>query len=165
MNQMNFNMIQVDKRVKLVNELLKKEGFKLEDVAKKIGINYSTFTKLMQDDDYVYIKRENQYYKFIREPSQNRSHIKHTDDELEYLKEHFETLKKVIEKYDSNIEFTIDMRLFKSTSKISTKNFRISEELYKEFTNVCESTLPHLKIQDIIAQLILSFLDSHSIRV
>lgn len=162
MNQMNFNMLQVDKRVKIVNDLLKSEGVKLEDVAKKMGINYSTFTKLMQDDDYVYIKRENQYYKFIRQPSQNKSHIKHSDEELEYLKEHFDTLKKLIEKYDSNYEFTIDMRLFKSTSKISTKNFRISEELYKEFTNVCESTLPHLKLQDIITQLILSFVDNQS---
>jgi transposase len=72
-------------RVKIVNELLKKEGFDLQKVADYFGINYSTFTKLMQEDDYVYIKQENQYYKFVRDESQITHNPSSEDDELTYI--------------------------------------------------------------------------------
>ncbi|BAQ09399.1 hypothetical protein OXB_0927 [Bacillus sp. OxB-1] len=56
MNKDNFPTMSSKQRVKIVNGLLKKEGSDLQKVADDLGMKYSTFTKLMQEDDYVYIK-------------------------------------------------------------------------------------------------------------
>ncbi|TWN41158.1 hypothetical protein CHCC14525_2479 [Bacillus licheniformis] len=38
----------------------------------------------------------------------------------------------------------------------------MADDLYKQFVNTCEEQFPHLKIQDIIAQLLLNFIDQYS---
>jgi hypothetical protein len=162
MNKDNLLAMSSKERVKIVNELLKKEGFDLQKVADYFNINYSTFTKLMQEDDYVYIKRENQYYKFIRDESQiSPNSINADNDELTYIKDHFHTLKSIIEQYENREDFFIDKRIFDTSSKISTKNFRISDDLYNQFVKVCQQKFPHLKIQDIISQLIFNFVNRY----
>lgn len=67
MNKDNFSTMSSKERVKIVNELLQSEGNDLQKVAKVLGIKYSTFTKLMQEDDYVYIKQLSKYCKFIQD--------------------------------------------------------------------------------------------------
>lgn len=147
------------KRVEVVNELLKNKSFDLQQVADFINVNYSTFTKIMQEDDYVYIKRENQYYKFVRDENVISAINNSADDLTAYLNENMNVLKQIIEKHKANYDFTIDKKIF--ASKLSTKTFRMPEELYQQFVLTCEKEFPHLKIQDIIAQLLLDFSDKY----
>lgn len=162
MNKDKFHTANSKDRVAIVNALLKKEGFDLQKVADALEMNYSTFTKLMQEDDYVYIKRENQYYKFVRDENQIPTISTKTDSEIDYIMKNFSLLKSLIERYKQNGDFIIDKRIFRSTSKISSKNFRMSDDLYQNFIATCENEFPHLKIQDIIAQLLLDFTDKYS---
>lgn len=162
MNKDKFHTTSSKDRVAIDNDLLKNEGFDLQKVADTLEMNYSTFTKLMQEDDYVYIKRENQYYKFVRDESQIFTISDQTDSEMDYIKANFPILKSIIEKYKHNDDFIIDKCIFRSTSKISSKNFRMPDDLYKNFVATCEKEFPHLKIQDIIAQLLLDFTDKYS---
>lgn len=134
----------------------------MQKVADTLEMNYSTFTKLMQEDDYVYIKRENQYYKFVRDEGQISTISNQSDSEMDYIKTNFPLLKSIIERYKHNDDFIIDKRIFRSTSKISSKNFRMPDDLYQNFVSTCENDFPHLKIQDIIAQLLLDFTDKYS---
>jgi len=164
MNKDKFHTANSKNRVATVNDLLKKEGFDLQKVADALEMNYSTFTKLMQEDDYVYIKRENQYYKFVRDENQIPTISTQTDSEMDYFKKNFSLLKSLIERYKHNDDFNIDKRIFRSTSKISSKNFRMPDDLYQNFVATCENEFPHLKIQDIIAQLLLDFTDKYSNR-
>ena len=46
MNKDNFTTLGSKQRVHLVNDLLQKEGNDLKNVAKTLGIKYSTYTKL-----------------------------------------------------------------------------------------------------------------------
>lgn len=161
MNKDNFPTMDSKQRVKTVNDLLKKEGFDLQKVADHLAMKYSTFTKLMQEDDYVYIKRDNQYYKFVRNGYHSTDIQPTNDDELAYLKANFTVLQSLIERHKVNNDFILDKRIFHSTSKVATKNFRISDDLYKQFVKTCDEHFPHLKIQDIIAQLLLSFVDQY----
>ncbi len=64
-NRDNFFTADPDLRVKEINKMLENEA--LPDIAKSLGIPYSTFLKEMTRGDYVYIKRENKYFKFIRD--------------------------------------------------------------------------------------------------
>ncbi|MBA1160326.1 hypothetical protein H0A35_04760 [Bacillus licheniformis] len=164
MNKDKFYTISSKERVKIVNELLKKDDADLQKVADIIGINYSTFTKLMQEDDYVFIKRDNQYFKFVRDENQIIEHPNddHTIPELNFIRENFMNIKNLIDRHKNNDDFILDKRIFRSSSKIATKNFRMADDLYKQFVNTCEEQFPHLKIQDIIAQLLLNFIDQYS---
>lgn len=161
MNNNNFSTINSKQRVIIVNDLLKKEGFDLQKVADHLGMKYSTFTKLMQEDDYVYIKRDNQYYKFVRDEGLLNAMPQSDDEEIAYIKSNFAILKSLIERHKDNSDFVLDMRIFHSSSKIATKNFRVSDDLYKQFVKTCDEHFPHLKIQDIIAQLLLNFVEQY----
>lgn len=59
MNKDKFIALSSKEHVQFVNDLLKNKAFALQQVADHVGVNYSTFTKIMQEDDYIYIKREN----------------------------------------------------------------------------------------------------------
>ncbi len=157
-----FFTMNTRQRAKMVNDLLKKESWDLQQIAEHFGINYSTFTKAMQEDDYVYIKRDNQYYKFVRDDKQIMQINIGESEEIAYLIQHVETLRSIIERHSNNENFVLDKRIFRSSSKISAKNFRISDDLYKEFVQTCDVHFPQYKIQDIIAQMILNFVDHHA---
>lgn len=159
MNKDKFLNLDSRQRVAFVNDLLKNKSFDLQQVADNIGINYSTFTKIMQEDDFVYIKRENQYFKFYRDERAISFIDNSADDLTEFLNENIDVLKQIIEKHKANDDFTIDKKIF--ASKLSTKTFRMPEELYQQFVLTCEKEFPHLKIQDIIAQLLLDFTDKY----
>lgn len=159
MNKDKFLNLENRQRVAIVNDLLKNKAFDLQQVADHIGIKYSTFTKVMQEDDFVYIKRENQYYKFVRDENAISS-VENSENELTaFLNENLDTLESIIDKHKRNDDFTIDKKIF--ASKLSTKTFRMPEELYQQFVLTCEKKFPHLKIQDIIAQLLSDFSDKY----
>ena len=163
MNKDNFTTISSKERVKIVNDLLQSEENDLQKVAKIIGIKYSTVTKLMQEDDYVYIKRLAKYCKFIQDDSvmiEPTSSIEESK-ELTFIKENFTIIQSLVEKARKSSDFTLDKRIFHS-SKLIMKNFRISEEVYEQFSNICKQQFPYLRLQDIIAQLILNFNDQYS---
>src|SRR5699024_10599940 len=146
----------------IVNNLLIRAGFRLKAVATEIGMKYSRFTKLMQEDDYGYIKRDNQYYKSIRDDHKMLHNVETDIDELAYIKENLSTIKELIELRKDNSDLLLDKRIYHSSSKHVTKNFRISDEIYKQFTRICNEQYPHLKIQDIVSQLLLDFIDKHT---
>ncbi|WP_153731830.1 hypothetical protein [Sporosarcina obsidiansis] len=159
MNKDKFLALDCKQRVEFVNDLLINKGYDLHQVADFMSVNYSTFTKIMQEGDYVYIKRENQYYKFVRDENIISPIDNSADDLTAFLTENIDVLKKIIEKHKVNDDFTIDKKIF--ASKLSTKTFRMPEELYQQFVLTCEKEFPHLKIQDIIAQLLLDFSDKY----
>ncbi|QHS24334.1 hypothetical protein GWK91_16250 [Virgibacillus sp. MSP4-1] len=162
MNDDNFTTISSKQRVKVVNDLLQKEGNDLRKVADTLKIKYSTFTKLMQENDYVYIKRLGQYCKFVQDDSLIVEDPTSDSDEVAYIKENFAILQSLIESRKGNYDFTLDKRIYHSSSKTVTKNFRISDDIYKLFAKTCDEEFPHLKLQDIIAQLLLTFTDQYA---
>lgn len=155
MNKDKFLALDCRQRVEFVNDLLKNKGFDLQQVAEHIGINYSTFTKLMTEGDFVYIKRDGQYFRFIRDGDTISSIDNSADDLTAFLNENKDVLKQIIEKHKANDDFTIDKKIF--DSKLTTKTFRIPEEVYQQFVITCQSEFKHLRLQDILAQLLSDF--------
>lgn len=159
MNKDKFLALDCKQRVEFVNDLLKNKDYDLQKVADSIGINYSTFTKLMTQGDYIFVKRDGQYFRFIRNGDTISSIDNSANVLTAYLNENMDVLKQIIEKHKANDDFTIDKKIF--ASKLSTKTFRMPEDLYQEFIEVCDERLPHLKIQHIIAQLIFNFIEKY----
>lgn len=79
-------------------------------------------------------------------------------DEITFIKQNFSIIVSLVERMKDNNDFALDKRIFRSSNPVM-KNFRISDEVYKQFVATCEQQFPHLRIQDIISQLILNFVD------
>lgn len=121
MNKDSFSNLSSKQRVKIVNDFLIKEDFDLQKVSDYLVMKYSTFTKLMQEDDYDYIKRDNQYYKYVRDKRQLTNIPQAYDGELAYLKADYDVLQSLMEQHKDNSDFLLDKRIFRSPSKIATK--------------------------------------------
>lgn len=154
-----------DIRAEKINALL--ENSDLRGVSQMLDIPYSTFTKEMQKGDYVYIARENKYFKFIRNKNDyvsSKSYIKGTEDyteELAFLKENLEMLKKLVANSEENKMLILDKAIYDTKAKFVNKNLKVNEAIYEKFSKLCESQFPHLKIQDIIAQSLLDFINKY----
>ncbi len=133
-----------------------------------LDIPYSTFTKEMQKGDYVYIARENKYFKFIRNKNDyvsSKSYIKGTEDyteELAFLKENLEMLKKLVANSEENKMLILDKAIYDTKAKFVNKNLKSERSHLRKILKLCESQFPHLKIQDIIAQSLLDFINKYS---
>jgi len=165
MNKDSFFTIDVDKRAEEINKMLVNSD--LKGVAEVLGLAYSTFTKSMQNGDYTYIARENQYFKFIRDKELLRtvkpSDIPNTEfqEELTFIKENMEILKRLISTLDESPILVLDKEIYDSKAKYVNKNLKLNEAIYEKFSNMCENQFPYLKIQDLIAHSLLEFINKY----
>ncbi|WP_234124869.1 hypothetical protein [Clostridium hydrogenum] len=161
MNTKDFFELDTAKRVIIINKLLEKyTDNSLKNVSSELNISYSTFCKEMSKDDYVYIKRDNKYYKFIKDNSFTIQQEKNLSEQLLYIKNNFDKFKKLIEAIDNNY-LVLDKRIYSQSDKILNKNIKINSLIYDEFTSVCSNKYPFLKLQDIISQCLLDFLNKN----
>ncbi|WP_153976931.1 hypothetical protein [Paenibacillus xylanilyticus] len=161
MNKETFFTMQHDKRAEEVNKLL--QSFTLDEVAEKIGVSYSTFTKDMQAGDYVFIKRDNRYYKFLRDPF-SMPPKKQTivdSEELIFLKENLEKLRSLVKNKNDNSILVLDQKIYSKNSQFLVKSIKMNEEIYGRFTQNCVEKFPHFRLQDLIAQSLLDFIEKY----
>ena len=158
MNKDQFFSTDPHSRVKKINKLLESQS--LDEVAKSIGIPRSTFSKEMQKEDYVFIKRDNQFYRFVRDEktfTQNDVYNDQTQNIMEFITEHqrdFEELFKMMkgERVD------IDPQIYDDSTKVITKSIRIREHVYQNFQSFCQQQWPQFNIQDLISQALIEFM-------
>lgn len=165
MNKDKFFTMDVDKRVEEINKILINSD--LKGVAEALGLAYSTFTKEMQKQDFVYIARENQYFKFIRD-KESLGNAKPSDkatigfqEELTFIKEHLETLRNLVSTVNEKPTLVLDKEIYNTKAKYVNKNLKLNENIYEKFSKLCENQFPHLKIQDLIAESLLEFINKY----
>ncbi|WP_027093451.1 hypothetical protein [Cohnella thermotolerans] len=159
MNKETFFTMPHDKRAEEVNKLL--ESSTLKEVADKIGVNYSSFTKEMQSGDYVFIQRDNRYYKFLRDPNSKPLPTTQTGyaKELHFLHENLDKLKQLIANDKSPL--VLDQRIYAKNSQFTVKSIKMNDDIYGMFTQYCDENYPHFRIQDLIAQSLLDFIEKY----
>ncbi|UQQ36181.1 hypothetical protein [Paenibacillus polymyxa] len=161
MNKESFFTTQHDKRAEEVNKLL--QSYSLEEVAEKIGVNYSTFTKEMQAGDYVFIKRDNHYYKFLRDPQSipTKRQPAMDSEEMSFLKENLEKLRSLVEVKNDKSILVLDQRIYSKNSQFLVKSIKMNEDIYGYFTEYCDEKFPHFRLQDLIAHSLLDFIEKY----
>lgn len=158
MNKDEFYSIEPDVRVNHINKMLLNRS--LNEVAKEIGIPSSSFSKEMTNGDYVYIKRENQYYKFVRDLKDLQSSVTDNDTML-YLNQNIETIKKVISLFQHHTPLILDEKIYSKQLSYTTKSLKMNDNVYSEFTDFCKSNYPTYRLQDLIAQALLDFIQKY----
>lgn len=162
MDKEQFFNTQYEERVKIINKMLKDSSPK--EVAQIIGIPDSTFSKEMMNGDYVYIKRDKKYYKFLRAPNSVA-----TKDNLQssvatqFIEENLETLRSIISDYNDKKKMLIlDERVYNKKAKYVNKSIKMNSDVYEEFVKFCEEKYPYLTIQDLVAQSLLDFIENYN---
>lgn len=160
MDKEKFYFLQKDKRADAINKLL--ENKDQANVAELIGISRSTFSKEMTQGDYVYIARENRYFKFIRDIKSTSTVNKSDSPELTFLSLNLELLQQIVDSYENGVLLTLNKEIYSNNGNFVNKNIRINQAVYDRFTENCDKYFPHLKLQDLIAQSLLDFIDKYT---
>jgi len=149
-----------DERVVIINELLKNSS--LKEVAKKIGVPESSFSKEMTSGDYVYIKRDNQYYKFLRDKNMINQNHQQSQDVISFIEQNIEVLEAIIRNHDSIKKMLIlDEQVYSQKAKYMNKSIKMNIEVYNKFVTFCKDKYPYLALQDLVAQSLLDFINRY----
>ncbi|MED3824420.1 hypothetical protein P4561_11930 [Priestia flexa] len=162
MNRDKFFTMTPEERVKDINALLQK--YDLKQIAKMIGIPYSTFTKEMRVGDFFFHQSDKRYYPFIRseEEVQKRAKSEHENElELEFIRNNLNELKGLLQMYHHNTLLLLDEQIYSKNATFVTKSIKMNLEIYEEFSQFCEEHYRHLKTQDLIAQSLLDFMKKY----
>ncbi|AOM82064.1 hypothetical protein [Salisediminibacterium beveridgei] len=156
MNKDQFFSMDPHVRVKKINKLM--ENNSLEEVAESIGVARSSFSKEMQKEDYVYIKRYNQFFRFVRDQDASPSFNQVNQNEtMQFIEDH----KKDFERLFLNMRgkrVDIDPTIYDNNTKVITKSIRIREHVYQDFQTFCQSNWPQFNVQDLLAQSLIEFM-------
>lgn len=161
MNKELFLAMSPEKRVEEVNKMLLTAS--LKEVADKIGIAYSTFLREMTVGDHVYIQRDNRYYKFIRDVDGVNPQADFNGDyqeELHFLRENIDSLKKLVN-CGHRPPLILDQQIYSKSASFSNKSIKMSEQVYEKFTKYCSEQFPQFRLQDLIAQSLLDFIEKY----
>ncbi|OMD62991.1 hypothetical protein BSK62_22040 [Paenibacillus odorifer] len=157
MNKDTFFNIPHDVRVTEINNML--QTMKLKEVSEQLDIAYSTFLKEMTAGDYVYVQRENRYFKFIREDSipQTLSHSDFTE-ELLFIRENLNYFKTMLV---TESDLIISKKVHSKDAAFSNRSIKMNDEIYADFSNYCHEKFPQFRLQDLIAQSLLDFIEKY----
>lgn len=159
MNKEEFYAIDPDERVEHINKLLLNRS--INDVAEEIGISPSTFSKEMTTGDYVYIKRENQYYKFVRDKHTVKPTVS-SNPAISFIEMNLETLRKIVSLYQEQVPLILDERVYNKNAEFINKNFRLNSTIYEELNHFWETDYPSYRLQDIISQAFIEFTQKYA---
>ena len=156
MNKDEFITLTPAKRVEEVNHLLKSHT--LKEIATMLNFAYSTFTTEMRNNgEYQYNKKNKQYVKAVALEEKRGD----DSESLSFIIENRQSLKELVEMYQSNKLLLIDEKVYSKTATFENKSIKMNKDIYKDFSNFCDTHYPHLKLQDLTAQSLLDFMQRY----
>lgn len=155
-----FISMPPSKRVQEINKMLKKHS--LAEISKLLGISSGSLSRLMREGDYLYHQADKQYYPFVRSEDERVKSI-HTEqnDEITFIKNHIDTLKKVVQQFDESGNLLLDKRIYSKNAEYANKSIRMNSAIYEAFSKFCAEHFPHLKTQDVIAQALIDAMNKY----
>lgn len=158
MNKEEFITLSPKKRVEEVNMLLRKHS--LKEIANILGFKYSTFTtEIRSGGEYKFDKKNQQYARTIAIQDEENSLVE--NEVLIFIKHNKQTLQRLVDMYQSNNLLFLDERVYSKNAKFENKSIKMNKDIYKEFSEFCDAYYNHLKLQDLIAQAILDFMERY----
>lgn len=83
------------------------------------------------------------------------------NEDLTYLLEHIDILKKLITTYEENV-FILHPRIYSKDNTYSIKSIKVNDQVYNQFTQMWEDRFSYLKLQDLLSQCIIEFVERHA---
>lgn len=157
LNREEFITLPPEKRVEEVNDMLKRHT--LKEIANMLGFKYSTFTTEMRNNgEYRFLKKNKQYVRAVTLGDV----VKNEDNEaIVFINENKQALKRLIEIYQSNNLLVLDEKVYSKKAMFENKSIKMNKDIYSDYSKFCDNHFPHLKMQDMIAQSLLDFMEKY----
>lgn len=158
MNKETFFIMLPEERVDIINKML--QTMTLKEIGEKLDIPHSTFLKEMTAGDYVFIQRENRYYKFVREDDSisRTTRLDDYSEELSFLRENLNLFKDMTAS-ESNL--VLNKKIYSKDAVFSNRSIKMNEDVYADFSNHCHEKFPQFRLQDLVAQSLLDFIEKY----
>ncbi|WP_176215269.1 hypothetical protein [Cytobacillus gottheilii] len=163
MDTQKFMSLSAIERVELANKMLSAEtNDHLKNVASKLGLSESTFSKIMRDNaSYQYNKTSKQYDRIIpieeyKKYLQSGSNENKMEETLQFVAEHLEELKGLLHAHES--ELILEPEIYDPSSKTITRTIQVNEDIYKEFSDLYSSKFSHIRLREIYSKCLLDFI-------
>jgi hypothetical protein len=82
-------------------------------------------------------------------------------EEVMFVQKNLNTLKNIVQLYEKNKLMLLDERIYDKDARFVNKSIKMNTVIYKEFSKFCDDPYPHLKMQDLIAQALINFMNSY----
>ncbi|MCM3570496.1 hypothetical protein [Neobacillus mesonae] len=166
MDTQEFMNLSALEKVEVANKMLKEqEKDHLKNVASKLGLSESTFSKIMRDNaSYQYNKTSKQYDRIMpieeyKKYLQSGSNENNVEESLKFIAEHLEELKGLLHEHETQL--ILDPEIYDPSSKTITRTIQVNEDIYKEFSDLYSSRFSHIRLREIYSKCLLDFIRSY----
>ncbi len=166
MDTQKFMNLSAIGRVELANKMLSEEtNDHLKNVASKLGLSESTFSKIMRDNaSYQFNKTSKQYdrimpieeYKKYLHSGSNENKMEET---LQFLGEHLEELKGLLHTHETQL--ILEPEIYDSSSTTITRTIQVNESVYQQFSDLYSSRFSHIRLREIYSKCLLDFIKTY----
>lgn len=161
MNAKEFQEMPLLERAEFINNLLLEyDEDHLKRASEAVNMTYSAFCKEMRRGGFTYSQSKRQYEKTLSlddyKDIQTSTPIDNGNDEaLRFIATHLNEIKELLNSHETLL--VLDPKVYAPTSKSVTKSLVVNKEIYEEFTDLCMTRFPHLRLKDIVSNCLYSF--------
>ncbi|MBO1910918.1 hypothetical protein J4G37_39770, partial [Microvirga sp. 3-52] len=139
MNTEDFMNLSMIDKVEIVNQMLANEKENhLKEVAQKLNLSYSTFTKIMRDQgNYQFNQTSKSYEKLMilreyKEYLRTKTNKGAQNESIQFLEDHLEEIKTLLDVHANNL--VLAPEVYDPSCKTINKSFQVNEEIYNQFS-------------------------------
>lgn len=166
MDTQKFMNLSALERVELANKMLSEEtNDHLKNVASKLGLSESTFSKIMRDNaSYQFNKTSKQYDRIMpieeyKKYLQSGSNENKMEETLQFVAEHLEELKRLLHAHEN--ELILESEIYAPSSKTITRTIQVNESVYQQFSDLYSSRFSHIRLREIYSKCLLDFIKTY----
>ncbi|MCM3443729.1 hypothetical protein [Metabacillus halosaccharovorans] len=166
MDTQKFMNLSALERVELANKMLSEEtNDHLKNVASKLGLSESTFSKIMRDNaSYQFNKTSKQYDRIMpieeyKKYLQSGSNENKMEETLQFVAEHLEELKGLLHAHEN--ELILESEIYDPSSKTITRTIQVNESVYQQFSDLYSSRFSHIRLREIYSKCLLDFIKTY----
>ena len=154
MNGLEYRKLPVEEQVSWLNEELQKQ--ELKKVAVELGMSTSTLTNGIRAAGFKFDRAAKQYV------IATLNSINEDKQLMVYLHEHFAELQMLIEmqRFEVNQDVKLDKR-GSMDAKYVVKSIKVQDNIYEEFEELYKTKLHQWKIQDVMTQMMMEFVEKY----
>lgn len=167
MDTQDFMKLSSLEKVELVNQMLENEQENhLENIANKLGLKASTFSKIMRDNaSYQYNQTSKRYDRILTLDEYKRylessgANVNKSDESLQFITDHLDDLKSLLNAHGNQL--ILEPEIYDPNSKSVTKTFQVNAAIYDQFSKLCATLYHHLRTRDLFSKCMLDFIRSY----
>ncbi|MGI2851609.1 hypothetical protein ACRS6Y_15240 [Bacillus cytotoxicus] len=165
MDAREFQEMPLLERAEYINKLLLTyDEDPLRKAAEEVNMKYSAFCKEMRRGGFTYNQGKRQYEKTLSVDEYKDIQISIPDEQgndeaLLFIKNHLNEIKELLSIHETQL--VLDPKVYDPESESLAKSLVVNKDIYDEFSELCKTRFPHLRLNHILSNCLYSFVKQH----